>query len=116
MNARKLARALGWFSLGLGAAELFAGRRLGRMLGAPHRSGLLRFFGMRELAAGAGIFASDQKKPWLWGRVAGDAIDLAALLPTLAPDNPRRKTAFFALANVAGVTALDVLCARSLRA
>jgi hypothetical protein len=30
MNGKRLARALGWFSLGLGIAEVAASRRLGK--------------------------------------------------------------------------------------
>ncbi len=116
MNPYKLGRALGWFSIGLGLSELFAGRRLGRLLGLEHRSGLLRLFGLREIATGLGIFGSTRKKPWLWGRVAGDAVDLAVLGTALFRENPKRRNAGLALGNVAAVTALDVLCARQLPA
>lgn len=114
MDAIKLGRALGWFSIGLGLSELLFGRRLGRVLGLEHRSGLLRLYGLRELAAGLGIFASVRKRPWLWGRVAGDALDLALLAGAAKSGNPRRTAARVALGNVAAVTALDVLCARQL--
>lgn len=111
MNARKLARGLGWFSIALGATELFAGRRLGRLLGMEHRTGLLRVFGLREIATGIGILTQRRQGPWVWGRVLGDALDLAVLGTALTADNPKRRAAAIATANVLGVSALDTVCA-----
>src|SRR3546814_9058805 len=51
-------KGLGWFSLALGAAELFAPGKIASMVGAPGRSAIVRACGARELAAGAGIFHS----------------------------------------------------------
>jgi hypothetical protein len=114
MKARKLASGLGWFSIGLGLLELIGAKRLSRALGLEDRSGLLRLFGLREIATGIGIFASGQRAPWLWGRVAGDALDLAVLSSALRAGNPKRRAAALAAGNVAAVTALDVLAARQL--
>ncbi len=55
MNEQNLAGALGWFSIGLGLAEVVAARSLGRYLGVENRSGLLRLFGVREIVTGVGI-------------------------------------------------------------
>lgn len=33
MAAQQLARGLGWFSIGLGAAELFAPKRMSKLIG-----------------------------------------------------------------------------------
>jgi hypothetical protein len=116
MNARKLARGLGWFSVGLGLTELFAGRSLARSLGLEHRTDLIRAFGARELATGVGILTQARKGPWVWARVAGDVLDLAVLASALSPRNPERGKAAFAFANVAAVSALDVVCGGQLRA
>src|SRR5262249_43727830 len=51
--------------------------------------------------------------PWLWARVAGDGLDLAMLAGATAGRNRGRGVAL-ALAAVAGVTALDVICAQEL--
>src|SRR3954471_14602345 len=104
MRTHSVARALGWFSIGLGAVELLMPGALGRFLGSE-RTGLLRGFGLREIAAGAGILAADRVAPWIWARVAGDALDLAAL--GLAIARGRRRNALLATGAVAGVTALD---------
>jgi hypothetical protein len=107
----KLARGLGWFSVGLGMTELLFGRRLATSLGLGHRVSLVRVFGLREIATGLGILSRDRgKAPWIWARVAGDALDLAVLATALRRENPERGKAVFATTNVAAVTALDVLC------
>lgn len=106
-----LARGLGWFSLGLGAAEILAGGSLSRGVGASGWAGLTRLFGAREVAAGIGLLAMRRLMPWMWARVAGDALDLAALACALAPSNDKRARAGGALALVAGITALDIACA-----
>lgn len=113
MQPHKLAQALGWFSLGLGAVELLAPGALARFLGVSGRRGLLRVHGLRELASGAGLLSRRRQAPWLWARVAGDALDLATLARALDRSLRRRNVAL-ATAAVAGVTALDVMCARAL--
>jgi hypothetical protein len=117
MDATKTAKALGWFSIGLGASELLFGRTLAKTLGLKHRSGLLRIFGLREIAAGIGILASTvPSSRWLWARVAGDAMDLALLGTGLKSRPSRRRNAWLAIGNVAAITALDVFTARQLPA
>ena len=109
----RLARFLGYFSIGLGTLEALAPAVLERTLGIRNRA-LLRAYGARELAAGAGILAG-RPQPWLWARVGGDALDVATLLTALRAGNPRRGWAALALASVLGITALDVLCIRRLQ-
>lgn len=73
----KLARGLGWFSLALGAAELFAASPIGRMLGT-RRTGWICAFGSREVAAGLVILARSRPGAGpIWFRVGGDVLDLA---------------------------------------
>src|SRR3546814_11713902 len=102
-------KGLGWFSLALGAAELFAPGKIASLVGAPGRSAIVRAFGARELAAGAGIFHSPNTAAPVWGRVAGDALDLAALAALAGPGNPRRQLALAAPAFFAGAPLLDFL-------
>ena len=76
---RAPARALGWFSIGLGLAELAMPRKLARAAGMPNVPALTRFYGLREIGTGIGILTSRDPSPWLWGRVAGDALDVATV-------------------------------------
>jgi hypothetical protein len=115
-TAHKLAEGLGWFSIALGLTELLAPRALTRSLGMEGHEGLVQAYGVREIATGLGILSSDQPAPWIWGRVGGDALDLATLGAGLTPDNPQKGNIGLALTAVLGVTALDVLTAQSLSA
>lgn len=109
-----LAKGLGWFSIALGAMEMLAPRSLARALGLEEQTGLVRACGVREIATGIGILTTDNPKPWIWGRLAGDALDVAGLAMGLHDDNPRKEAVARALGAVAGVTLLDGVCAVAL--
>jgi len=112
----RVARGLGWFSIGLGLAEVLVPRTLGRTIGIGDRSLLLRSLGAREIASGAAILLQDQPRSWTWARVAGDAMDLAMLASALGPaKGGRRGRVIAAMTAVAGVTALDVWASAPLR-
>jgi hypothetical protein len=70
--------------------------------------------GAREILTGVGILSQDDPVPWLWGRVGGDALDLGTLAMGLRHDHPRRANLSVAIAAVAGVMALDLICAQAL--
>src|SRR3954471_21695596 len=107
---------LGWFSIGLGVAELFAPRATARLIGLneDEHTTLLRTYGLRQIAAGVGILTRPKPTYWMWNRVLGDTIDLASLGKAMR--NPETNTGRLAAASVAvlGVTALDILCSLSL--
>jgi hypothetical protein len=109
-----LARGLGLFSIALGIAEVTAPRALARALGMRGQEGLIAGYGVREIATGIGILASKDPTPWIWGRVAGDGLDLATLATALEGNNPKKGNVGIAMVAVAGVTALDVYCAQTL--
>lgn len=110
--ARKLARRLGWFSIGLGLAELLLPRQLSSALGVHGRGSFVRLCGLREIATGAGILLTDNPKPWIQARVAGDALDLLAL--GAAGQRGDATTAMVAAVGVTGVLGLDLKCAKDL--
>ena len=72
-----------------------------------NRSGLVRFYGVRELASAVATLSVD-KQAGLAARIAGDALDLATLSSALGRDNPKRGNAVLATALVFGFTVLDV--------
>lgn len=112
-----LARGLGWFSIGLGVAELMAGRSIARWMGMEDKTTLIRAYGVREITTGVGLLALGDPKPWIWSRIAGDAVDMATLASGMAPgsqDNPRAGNARIAFGAVVAATALDVVCAQKL--
>jgi hypothetical protein len=113
-SADALARGLGWFSIGLGAVEVLGGKSLARWLGMEQHETLIRAYGVREIVKGVGILSSSDPTPWIWGRVAGDALDLATLGKGLADPNAERDRVVMAMGAVAGVTVLDIVCANAL--
>ena len=110
-GTRALARGLGWFSLALGAAEIVASRQLARSLGMDDYHRIVSAYGVREIMTGIGILASRDPTPWIWGRVAGDTLDLATVAAGLSDDNPRRDKVGLAMVALLGATALDLYCA-----
>jgi hypothetical protein len=109
-----LANVLGWLSIGMGLAKVVAPERIGAALGMEDWTELIRAYGFRDAASGMGILAQRHPTPWVWARVAGDALDLVTLATRTGPDNPRRRNVMGAIAAVAGVTALDVICGAQL--
>jgi uncharacterized membrane protein len=69
---------------------------------------LLRLVGLRELTSGVGLLTQQEPKPWLWSRVAGDAMDLALIGSACRSSNPDRGRALGALGVVAAISAIDV--------
>jgi uncharacterized membrane protein len=116
VNAEKLARGLGWFSIGLGLAEFLAPGGIAKISGVSRKNtGLIRLLGLREIAHGVGIFSQGRRPTEaVWARVVGDALDLACLGAAFASPNTKKGRVAFATANVLAVTALDVLCAQQL--
>ena len=114
-NGKRLAKGLGWFSLGLGMTELLAPKFIAKISGvSERRTGMIRLFGLREIASGIGIFAQKNPAQAVWSRVAGDVLDLTSLgVACTAPDAKRGRITI-ATANVLAVTALDVIAAKQL--
>lgn len=117
-STSQVVKALGWFSLALGVAELVAPRSINRTMGLKAHDGLVRSYGAREIVTGLGLLTQRNASPWIWGRVAGDALDLFSLLYGLSA--PQRGLArrprtmgWTALAAVGAVTVLDLFAARS---
>jgi uncharacterized membrane protein len=111
----RLATGLGWFSIGLGLAEVIAPKSLARLIGSEGKyTNFIRVCGLREITAGIGILTNRRPAGWVWARVAGDALDLAALGVALMSEDSDKARVSLATAAVIGVTALDVLDAQKL--
>jgi uncharacterized membrane protein len=110
-----LAQFLGWFSIGLGTAQVAAPRTLCKLVGASGDGlapRLMRLMGVREISHGTGILIRPRPTMWLWSRVAGDVVDLS-LLALVGVKNRRARTVV-AIADVLAVTVSDVYEARFL--
>lgn len=113
MFAKEAGKSLGVASIGIGLGEVLMPRKLEQFMGIGNgeNTGILRVFGVREILQGIDILAHDDPTPGVWARVAGDAVDLAAL--AIAARRTRRPGGFAtAVAMVAGITVLDVVCGK----
>jgi uncharacterized membrane protein len=114
-HAMRPARALGWFSVALGAAQLVAPGSLARLIGARDTSAtrlILRALGARELASGLALLGGGRTERWLWARAVGDAMDLGLLGAAWGARRADHMRLGATGAAVAGVAVLDVLAAR----
>jgi uncharacterized membrane protein len=115
-EGRSLATLLGFVGIALGAVELLAPRQVARAIGLRPSAGttaVVRGMALREIASGAGILSHPESKEWVGTRVAGDAIDLAALGFALVKSERPLRT-LLAAAVVLGIGALDVLATEQL--
>ncbi len=111
----KLAKGLGYFSIGLGLMELLMPAQVGEMIGVSNRYlAFLPVLGLREIAHGATILSQQKPTAGVWSRVGGDAIDLAYLGLGFAGKENNKNRLLGATIAVLGVTALDVMCAQAL--
>jgi hypothetical protein len=110
----QLAECFGWFSIGLGVAEVAAPRSLAQLIGVPDDSrsrSIMRAYGVREIATGVGLLSSRPHPGWFWARVAGDVLDLATLGLAMRCTTDRTRLTS-AVASVAGVMVADVAAAQ----
>jgi uncharacterized membrane protein len=116
-STERRARGLGWFSIGLGLAQIGAPRTLARLIGIDddeETRNTMFAIGLREITSGIGILSRDRPAGWVWGRVGGDVMDLALLGKAMNQhDNDRGRLAA-ATAAVFGVTVLDFMTGQQL--
>ncbi|MBV8736343.1 MAG: cyclase dehydrase [Alphaproteobacteria bacterium] len=110
----QMAKGLGYFSIALGLSEVIAAGAISRAAGLNGLHGLVRGYGGREIANGLAILTSHDPTTWVWGRVAGDVTDIATV--AAGAEKMTKPRTLLALAMLAGVTALDVVCATRLAA
>lgn len=110
----RVARNLGWFSIGLGLAELIAPGRMAKALGLEGKENLLRGYGVREITSGMWAL-TDTPTPAIWSRVGGDLLDIGTLAAGIRDgDEEQRRNAGIAIAAVVGITLIDLATAASL--
>lgn len=112
--AQELSRALGWFSIGLGVAQLVAPNNVNRLVGVDDdgkNRALQRMIGLREILAGVGILSNPRPAGWLWARVGGDMMDATLLASALASPDSNKDRVKQSLATVLGIMAADAKAA-----
>ncbi len=115
---QRLARNLGWFSIGLGATEILAPALIARLSGAPDSKrsrNVIQTFGAREIAQGMAILSSMPRPAgWMWGRVAGDFLDIGSVAVGMLSKDGSFPRGVLAMTSLLGVTAIDYYCADKL--
>jgi hypothetical protein len=117
IDTKQLALGLGWFSIVLGLAEVTAPQGVAKMVGVEvsrDSRALISAFGVREIANGLAILAQPDNPLWVQARVGGDAVDLTALSIAFGGAKNDQPRVGAAMAAVAGITALDLLCSLQL--
>ena len=112
--AKRLALGVGWFSIGLGLVEVVAPRKITRLFGVDEGAKLVRGLGLREIASGVAILTGSRIAPVLWGRVAGDAMDMASIAAALKDEEANRRMVALGIGAVAGVMLLDAFLGKRL--
>lgn len=115
-TAQRASKALGWYSVVLGATQILKPEIVARMSGLDDRGGreVIRFTGFRELITGVGILARPRDPRWLWVRLAGDVIDLAFLGYKVGTSRSRLRL-LGSMASVLALTAVDGMVAANLQ-
>jgi hypothetical protein len=112
-------KKLGWFSIGLGAAELAVPRIVSRAIGIDpkgHTTTTIRAMGAREIGTGVALLSRPDEPAMRWARVVGDAIDLGLLAYAFAEKRRSSMRLGIAIGVVLGVALIDVLASRKLHA
>ncbi len=107
-----VAKGLGVFSFALGIPQTLSPGRMNRLIGVKDDARsrvLMRAVGVRELAAGVGIFSERRPAAWIWARVAGDTMDLALLGSALRNKKGSQTRTLAATGAVVGAFAADVI-------
>ena len=116
-SAERLSRTLGLFSIGLGLSQILAPRGVARSIGLrddDRNRRMMMAIGLREVTTGLGLISRPQSASFAWGRVAGDAMDLAVLGRALTSHRTNHNRVAAAMAAVIGVTVLDLIAGKSL--
>ena len=115
MDEHKLARGIGWVSIGVGLALVVAPTPTVRGFGMGERPNLGRFLGVRDLVLGAGLLRSENLSPWLRARGISDAADAALLIGGAASGVFPRGQVMVGLATATTFSVLSFALARRIK-
>jgi uncharacterized membrane protein len=114
LELRRVAKGLGWFSIGLGLAEILAPKQLAKMIGVQPHPGLFAALGAREIMSGLGILVQKHPTASMWARVAGDLVDLSLAGVAFSQRETDREKLSASTAMALGITAVDTWIALEL--
>lgn len=115
--ATKVARKVGWLSIGLGVTELVAPRAFARVTGISRGHLETRLNGVRKVAAGVGILRQPVRAVGSVTQLGGNLIALAKLRNAgllSEPREPKRGRRVLTVAAIAGGTVVGAICVKKL--
>ncbi len=116
VDEHKLARGIGWLSVGVGLTLVAAPKLTVRAFGMGNRPNLGRFLGVRDLVVGAGLLSqSENLAPWLQARAISDAVDATLFLAGAASGAFPRGRAMFGFAVASAFSVFSFALARRLQ-
>jgi len=115
VNENKLARGIGWLSIGVGLALVAAPTPTTRGFGMGERPTLGRFLGVRDLILGAGLLRSENLAPWLHARAISDAADVVLLIVGAASSVFPRRQAMVGLTLATSLSTLSFALAQRMK-
>src|SRR5690349_13122050 len=110
---RKIAAGLGWFSVGMGVAEIVAPGAVSKLIGVKRKSSDTRWRGVRKLAAGIGLMQAPQSGMGLLTRAGANVLELSRMRSRSRRRGSNSGRAAIGLAALAGVAAICVKQARA---
>ena len=113
-SGARLARTLGWVSIGVGLVAIVAPVPAISAFGMGERPKLGRLLGARDIVLGAGMLGGQNTAGWVRARGVADALDGALLLGGAAKGAFRRDRALMSVVVAAGFSALSFWLARRL--
>ena len=108
VEAQRLARNLGWFSIGLGVTELAAPGLVTRLTGIRAHPKWIRVAGVREIVYGVAILSRRKPVGWLRSRILSDFLTFVTLGKAVASPRTNQLKVAGTVGAVAGITLLDI--------
>jgi hypothetical protein len=112
------AAMMGLFSYGLGTAQILRPGGVNRLMGIPDHNpnhAMQRVIGIREIVTGTGVLFGRNTSGWMWGRVAGDVMDISIVAGQLAGRLGTRQKLIPTLLFLSAVAVLDAKIALDTR-
>jgi len=104
------ATTMGLFSYALGTWQILRPGAVNRVMGVPDHNPnhvVQRLLGVREIVTGTGVLFGDNTSGWMWGRVAGDVMDITIVGGQLAGRLGTRSRLIGTLVFLTGVLVYD---------
>lgn len=108
------AAMMGLFSYALGVSQVLRPGGVNRLMGIPDHNpnhAMQRVIGIREIVTGTGVLFGRNTSGWMWGRFAGDLMDIGIVAGQLAGRLGTRKKLIGTLVFLSAVAVIDATIA-----